>query len=116
MKLQENTYTGTYRIQSCDAGGIKINDRVYASSLILGGDFLITEWRPQRFEELTREDMNVLLSLKHDVLLLGTGSVHRFIPAEWGISIECMTTPAACRTFSLLSAEGRSVVVGLLVR
>jgi uncharacterized protein len=34
---------------------------------------------------------------------------------EAGVGVEVMDTPAACRTFNILAAEGRSVVAALLL-
>jgi uncharacterized protein len=55
------------------------------------------------------------------VALLGTGSRQRFPAprltralAEARIGLEVMTTPAACRTYNILMAEGRKVVAALL--
>ncbi len=56
-----------------------------------------------------------------DLLLLGLGTsfvvpdatVLRTL-AEWRLSYELMATPAACRTFNLLLAEGRRVAAALI--
>ncbi len=49
--------------------------------------------------------------------MLGTGSRQLFLSPEQmrafpprRFGIECMTTPAACRTFGVLAAEGRRVI------
>ncbi|AHC73285.1 hypothetical protein P856_34 [Candidatus Endolissoclinum faulkneri L5] len=58
---------------------------------------------------------------KYDILLIGTGSRQVFFPPsllwrirEQGPVAEVMSTDAACRTFSLLLAEGRRVAAALL--
>lgn len=58
-----------------------------------------------------------------EVLLVGTGSRQHLLPMEvlaplmrQGIGVECMTTPAAARTYNVLMAEGRKVMVALLTQ
>lgn len=56
-----------------------------------------------------------------DILIVGTGP--RFVPVmpetiravrAWGPVVEAMDTPAACRTYNLLLAEGRRVAAALM--
>jgi len=56
-----------------------------------------------------------------DVLLVGTGPEIAHLPAdlravleEAGIGVEVMASPAACRTYNVLIAEGRRVGAALL--
>lgn len=56
-----------------------------------------------------------------EVLLVGTGSRQHFLPADVlrpllnvRVGIEVMDTQAAARTYNILMAEGRRVVVALL--
>ena len=55
------------------------------------------------------------------MLLLGTGARQRFphprlyrALTDAGIGVECMDTPAACRTYNILVAEDRRVVAAIL--
>ncbi len=55
-----------------------------------------------------------------DILVLGTGAELKPLPDEFqscletvGIGVEWMATPAACRTYNLLLAEGRRVAAVL---
>jgi uncharacterized protein len=52
------------------------------------------------------------------VIILGTGPTHRFPPhalmvevMSRGVGLEAMGTAAACRTYNILLAEDRRVVV-----
>ena len=63
-----------------------------------------------------------MAALEPELVLFGSGSTLRFPRPEWlrplverRIGLETMDTPAACRTYNLLVAEGRSVVAALLV-
>jgi uncharacterized protein len=56
-----------------------------------------------------------------DVLLIGTGAEIAPVPAAFraalegaGIGVEPMASPAACRTFNMLLAEGRRVGAALI--
>jgi uncharacterized protein len=56
------------------------------------------------------------------VLLLGTGPRQRFPHprlyrslTDAGIGVECMDTPAACRTYNILVAEGRRAIAAILI-
>ena len=55
-------------------------------------------------------------------MLVGTGATLRFPHPkltrkllEARVGVEVMDTPAACRTFNILAAEGRKVVAALVV-
>jgi uncharacterized protein len=56
-----------------------------------------------------------------EILVVGTGAEFVLPPPAlrqavraWGPVIEAMTTPAGCRTFNLLVAEGRRVAAALI--
>lgn len=61
------------------------------------------------------------LSSEVDILLVGTGPklLHLAPPTrralrEAGLGVEVMTTPAACRTYNVLVAEGRRVAAAVV--
>ena len=69
------------------------------------------------------DDANTLLEMagRVDVLLIGTGTEIALLPAalrerleEAGLGVEVMASPAACRTYNVLLAEGRRIAVALL--
>jgi uncharacterized protein len=83
---------------------------------------VLHDWTGQSFEALTETDFSYFLALQPDVLLIGTGSQHRFAHprlyralADAGIGVEFMDTPAACRTYNILMAEDRKVVAAILL-
>jgi uncharacterized protein len=56
-----------------------------------------------------------------ELVILGTGSSSWLVPPRlraevrsWGIIIEAMSTPSACRTFNILLADRRQVAAALL--
>lgn len=87
--------------------------------------------RPERFEPWPVGDVAVLdgrgiaqlvaLGPEIDILLVGTGARSvllakeaRVALREAGLGVEVMTTPAACRTYNVLVAEGRRVAAALV--
>lgn len=82
---------------------------------------VLESWGPQHFEELDPQDFAAITRLRPDLVLLGTGALQRFLHPRiavgitgQGIGLECMATPAACRTYNILMAEGRRVLAALL--
>ena len=123
MKIaRDNPYEG-HAIKRYEAGRITlIDEQVLTASAILSQDTLIADWRPERFDDLRLEDFEPFAALKPEVALLGTGERIRFPEravmayfAERGIGLEVMDTAAACRTFNVLAADGRSVAAALLM-
>ena len=76
-------------------------------------------------EDLTAELLVALADRSCDVLLLGTGQRQKFPPpavlrplieATGGrLGVEVMDTAAACRTYNILTAEGRNPLAALIV-
>lgn len=109
-------------IRRYDAGYILVNDDEFRTSLILTPTELDADWPPQSFADLTAEHWDALLARKPDLVLIGTGKAQRFPAPEImaplyraGVGVEVMKTAAACRTFNILTNEGRNVVAGLLM-
>jgi uncharacterized protein len=81
----------------------------------------VQAWPATRFEDLAEAHFEAIVHLAPEIVVFGSGSRIRFAkPAllrpliDARIGIETMDTPAACRTYNVLIAEGRSVVAALL--
>lgn len=110
-------------IQSYSPGEIKINGQLFTHNLIISPTELIDPWRCESIENITADDLKIILPLNPEVVLLGTGSRLQFpdpkflsIFLEQKIGIEVMDTGAACRTFNVLISEGRNAVAALLIK
>lgn len=122
MILSEDQNNATYQIKSITSDSIKINQEIYHHSLIISPTRLITNWKPTSVEALTDEDLLLLLDFQPEIILLGTGT-HSIIPSAKKLAVllakqfqcECMNTASACRTYTILSAERRNVVAGLIL-
>lgn len=122
MHLELDTSSVRYRITGYTATSVTVNTIQYRHSLIVMPED-IKMWNVTCPTELTNAHLLELLAMQPQVVLLGTGE-HSYFPdaALWmplyqaGIGVEVMTTPAACRTFNLLAAEGRSVAAALIIK
>jgi uncharacterized protein len=111
-----------YQIRAYKPGMLQVNEKRITSSIIITPNELIESWQPQMINELTSESLSAVISLKPDILLIGTGTTLIFPPTEiyghllnLGIGVEIMDTSAACRTFNALSAENRKVAAALII-
>lgn len=121
MKLHQDPRTSLNTVTAYGPGFIEINAVRFTGSLILSPERAASAWTPRDFEALAESDFETLLALEPEIVLLGTGARQRFPrPALYAaltrahIGVEAMDTAAACRTFNILSAEGRRVVAALL--
>jgi len=122
MKFHLATATGNV-VTGLGPGWIRIGADEYRENVVLTSDAVATGWAPAGFDGLTAEDFAQLLVHKPEVVLFGAGPTIRFphprltgALTDAGVGIEVMDTPAACRTFNILAAEGRSVVAALLLK
>lgn len=122
MKFTLTDNSDNYIIRSYEPGEVLINEQRYSSSVIVTPNQIIDDWPPEKFSDLTTEHFATLVSLNPQIVILGTGNEIQFpdpvLYAELvnnGIGVEIMATPAACRTYNLLAAEGRNVATALLL-
>lgn len=101
---------------------VAVDGRIVRHSLLLMPERCDETWGPESFSALAHAHLEPLAGLVCDVLLLGTGT-HQHFPApallrpliEAGRPVEIMDTPAACRTYNILIAEGRAVAAALII-
>jgi len=122
MKLHLTTAENNYLITGYGADYIEINKQRYSQDLIVMADKLILDWQATDFASLAEAHFAQIVDLKPEVVLLGTGEKHQFLHPKIyknltgiGVSLECMTTAAACRTYNILMSEGRNVAAALIL-
>ncbi|MDP1651126.1 MAG: Mth938-like domain-containing protein [Rhodocyclaceae bacterium] len=122
MKLHADSHNVQLVVTAYSAGQVAVNGRTLARSLLLMPDRLDESWGPDAFAALAVVHLEQLALLPCDVLLLGTGNRQHFPAAallrpliEAGRGFEVMDTPAACRTYNILVAEGRAVAAALII-
>ena len=108
-------------IRSLSQHGVMIGDEIYTGPILVSAQHIRTNWPPQTMDELQEAHLQVIYELKPEVVLLGTGARHVFLPprlmvafCQKDIGIEAMSTEAACRTFNVLVSESRNVVAALM--
>ena len=101
---------------------VAVNGVRYTTSLILRPDGILPSWPVAEAPGLQTGDLSWVRENPPEILLLGTGVQQVFPPRAvwrelrlepWGIEI--MDTAAACRTYNLIVAEGRTVAAALIV-
>ena len=120
MRFAQDSFASN-SIRAYSDGEISVNEKIINHSVIISPD-LIQLWEPAHIDELTAEHCRIIGDLNPEVVIIGTGKVLKFpsppITAglqTQGIGVEVMAHDAACRTFNILLAEDRRVVVALLM-
>lgn len=145
MKLHNDANPSLNTVTSYGEGFIEINQNRYDSAIAFGPEGAISHWPASNAADisaqlllqacgLSQASSNPLSFLEADddapaldpnrpeVLLVGTGSKQVMLTADVtmpllraGVGVECMSTPAAARTYNILMAEGRRVIAALIL-
>ena len=121
MKLHPDSVSAT-TISSYGPGWIGIGGEKVHSSVVIGSRGQRFAWNCHDFKHLGPDHFAQLANLDTELVIFGSGSQLRFPQAAWlqaliarRIGVETMDTQAACRTYNILVAEGRSVAAALLI-
>ena len=97
-------------------------ERYTQPSLLITPDDILLDWQVSDFTTLQPQHFEAFIVQRPEITLLGTGSRLQFphprlsaALTNAGIGLEVMDTKAACRTYNILVAEGRRVVVGIIM-
>ena len=106
-------------IQSYSDGAFRISGEIYRHPVLVT-DEVVTHWTSSEAPLMPSEEIR-LLQGKIDILLIGAGRTHTILPPSqrviWqglGFTVDIMDTMAACRTYNILTAEGRRVAAALI--
>ena len=121
MKMRADRIEGQNAIARHGPEGVVVNGVEHTESVIVPWTGAVTAWNAAAFEALSAEHFARLAALKPELVIFGSGARLRFPAAallrpliDARIGVETMDTGAACRTYNVLLAEGRSVVAALL--
>jgi len=121
MKLQADRIEGQNAIARHGPGGVLVNGVEHRSSVIVPWRGPVLAWPVASFADLTPSHFETLVALAPELVVFGSGTRIRFPQPPWiralierRIGVETMDTAAACRTYNVLLAEGRSVVTALI--
>ena len=113
--------TPRHAVTRYDAASVRVAGTDYAGSLAITAESILTDWRCTDVTALDAAKLAPLVALEPEAIVLGVGEAVRFPPAEAlrsvmraGVGIEVMNDGAAVRTFNVMLAEGRRVVLGLV--
>lgn len=115
MQLNEVKFDGPTPIDAYGPGFFRVAEQVYQGPIAMLPE-RVSAW--PGLEDVTGF---IAVAKDIDVLLVGLGAEVAHLPAQTrmslenaGIGVEVMTTPAACRTFNVLLAEGRRISAALI--
>ena len=122
MKFQPDQLAGTNVITRHDGQALWVGNTRFDHSLLVPWQGAVLPWTPRRPEDLSAADFEAVLALAPELVIFGSGPRQKFVPAglmraliDRRIGVETMDTAAACRTYNVLVAEGRSAVAALLL-
>jgi len=121
LKLQADRIAGTNAISRHSIEGVIVNGVEHTTSVVVPWTGPPLAWPVGDFHSLAPAHFAQIAELQPELVIFGSGARIRFpSPAllrpliDRRIGIETMDTAAACRTYNVLLAEGRSVVAALL--
>lgn len=121
MKLHPDK-SNVQTISAYGDGWIAVDGERIDSSVIVGSGGQRIAWPCRQFADLDASHFAQLAELDTELVIFGSGKAIRFPKPAWlqplmqrRLGIETMDTHAACRTYNILSGEGRKVVVALLI-
>ncbi len=122
LKIEREQAEGKNTFTGYGEGYVEVNGARLRASVLVGAERIVADWPARSVEALGADHLAAIVELAPEIVLLGTGAAFRFPdPATLaplhraGIGVEVMDTPAACRTYNILLAEGRNVVAALVV-
>ena len=124
MKLYQDNHANTNVITGYGDDHVMISKTRHEGNVLVSAGQVVNDWAPQAGGDLaglSAEDLARAAELGAEILIIGTGRRQRFPQpqllrglVEARIGFEFMDFAAACRTYNILVAEGRAVVLGLL--
>ena len=121
MKLQADRIEGRNAIARHGPDGVIVNGAEHRNSVLVPWTGEVRPWHVGSFDALTEEHFEELADMKPELVIFGSGARLRFVQPRLmkvligqRIGVETMDTAAACRTYNVLLAEGRSVLAALL--
>ncbi len=121
MKFQLDTAAGGNLLTRVEPGCVWVNGQPHRSPVLVPWAGPVSAWPVDGFDGLRPAHFEAMRDLRPELVLLGTGARLRFAhPSlthpllQAGIGVDCMDLAAACRTYSVLTAEGRKVLAALM--
>jgi uncharacterized protein len=109
-------------IQGYGSGSFTVSGVRHQGSILVFADRVV-RWGPASPDEIDLASLQPVHDAqpRPDILVVGSGAAFALFPPalrqairEWGVIVEAMATPAACRTYNVLLAEERRVAAALI--
>lgn len=121
MKLHADSLQA-FSVQSHGPGWISVGGEKITHHVVLASTGERIAWSCTGFDDLGPAHFRQLLDFQPELVIFGSGQKLRFVhPSlyaaliERRVGMETMDTQAACRTYNILTQEGRRVVAALLI-
>ena len=121
MKMHAERPDGSNAITRHAPEGVIVGGIEHRDSVLVPWKGEVRPWSVERFEALDEASFEPVLAMSPELVIFGSGGRLRFPPPALlralmarRIGFETMDTPAACRTYNVLLAEGRAVVAALI--
>jgi uncharacterized protein len=122
MKFQPDTLAGTNAITRFEGSRLWVGATLHEASVLVPWRGSVQPWPPATATDLAAGHFEQILALQPELVIYGSGARLVFPPAalarvlfERRVGLETMDTAAACRTYNVLAAEGRTVVAALIL-
>ncbi|WMS88607.1 Mth938-like domain-containing protein [Pleionea litopenaei] len=117
MHIQQEKNRHGLTIDAYLQDDIIINGQSHNLPIVISRNKLLNVELPSRALELTSHLVEQLMEEKPEMIIIGSGDHQEFLPdhvlfpaLKNRIGVECMTSAAASRTFTILASEGREVI------
>jgi uncharacterized protein len=121
MKFQLDSAQGGNLLTRVEPGCVWVNGAAHRSAVLVPWAGAVMPWDVATFDDLRGAHFEAMLALSPELVILGTGARLRFVHPSLtqalmhaGIGVDCMDLAAACRTYSVLTSEGRKVLAALI--
>jgi len=115
MRLNEVSFSDAKPVDGYGPGFFRIGGQVFE------GPVWTSPAGPMSWGGYGDTDPLVQLAGDIDILFVGTGAETAHVPRDFretleaaGVGVEAMNSPAACRTYNVLLAEGRRMALALI--
>ena len=123
MQLEHEKPDTPIFVKHYKSGELILSQQTLFHSVIITPERIVNDhWRVDSIDELNLEAIEPIIELDAHIYLLGTGTRLLIPPQEIiaafariGKSIDFMDSAAACRTFNILTNEGRRVAASIMV-
>ncbi|MBV8123827.1 MAG: Mth938-like domain-containing protein [Burkholderiaceae bacterium] len=122
MKFQLDEPQGGNTISRHDGQSIWVNGTPHRQSVLVPWQGAVQDWEVSQLDALQESHFERILALKPELVIFGSGTRLRFVPPRLyrslitaRIGLETMDIGAACRTYNVLTSEGRPVLAALLL-